>query len=146
VTTTLNDLESAAGKGLTGGGSLLPMPDVMRMARHAHHYLAIFDKGQALALYHTKRLASPGQRIVLYANKCADCALLDTFAVGRFKSCRGHSQITLSHNVFRHQRNRLPIHLPIQFSEVKAVSPVGRPSQAPAEPLVEARSRPCEPR
>ena len=67
VTTTLNDLESAAGKGLTGGGSLLPMSDVIRMARHAHHYLAIFDKGQALALYHTKRLASPGQRIVLYA-------------------------------------------------------------------------------
>jgi hypothetical protein len=67
VTTTLKDLESAAGKGLTGGGSLLPMSDVIRMARHAHHYLAIFDKGQALALYHTKRLASPGQRIVLYA-------------------------------------------------------------------------------
>uniref|UniRef100_UPI003F9B5D47 HNH endonuclease signature motif containing protein n=1 Tax=Mycobacterium sp. TaxID=1785 RepID=UPI003F9B5D47 len=30
-------------------------------------YLAIFDKGKALALYHTKRLASPAQRIVLYA-------------------------------------------------------------------------------
>ena len=43
------------------------MCDVIRMARHAHHYLAVFDKGQALALYHTKRLASPGQRIVLYA-------------------------------------------------------------------------------
>ncbi len=34
---------------------------------HAHHYLAIFDNGKALALYHTKRLASPGQRIVFYA-------------------------------------------------------------------------------
>jgi len=67
VTTTLTDLESAAGKGLTAGGSLLPMSDVIRLARHAHHYLAIFDKGKALALYHTKRLASPGQRIVLYA-------------------------------------------------------------------------------
>jgi hypothetical protein len=67
VTTTLKDLEDAAGKGLTGGGTLLPMSDVIRMARHAHHYLAIFDKGHALALYHTKRLASPGQRIVLYA-------------------------------------------------------------------------------
>jgi hypothetical protein len=33
----------------------------------AHHYLAIFDHGTAIALYHTKRLASPGQRIVLYA-------------------------------------------------------------------------------
>ena len=68
VTTTLKDLESAAGTAVTGGGTRLPMSDVIRMARHAHHYLAIFDKGQALALYHTKRLASPGQRIVLYAN------------------------------------------------------------------------------
>ncbi|MFZ1175519.1 MAG: HNH endonuclease signature motif containing protein, partial [Mycobacterium sp.] len=67
VTTTLKELEAAKGKGLTGGGTLLPMTDVIRMARHAHHYLAIFDKGKALALYHTKRLASPGQRIVLYA-------------------------------------------------------------------------------
>jgi uncharacterized protein DUF222 len=68
VTTTLSDLESASGKALTGGGTLLPMSDVIRLARHAHHYLAIFDKGKALALYHTKRLASPGQRIVLQAN------------------------------------------------------------------------------
>jgi hypothetical protein len=67
VTTTLEELEAAAGKGLTGGGTMLPMSDVIRLARHAHHYLAIFDKGKALALYHTKRLASPGQRIVLYA-------------------------------------------------------------------------------
>jgi hypothetical protein len=67
VSTTLKDLEAGTGKGLTGGGTLLPMSDVIRLARHAHHYLAIFDKGKALALYHTKRLASPGQRIVLYA-------------------------------------------------------------------------------
>jgi Domain of unknown function (DUF222) len=67
VTTTLNDLEAAAGKGLTGGGTLVPMSDVIRWASHAHHYLAIFDNGKALALYHTKRLASPAQRIMLYA-------------------------------------------------------------------------------
>ena len=67
VSTTLRELEAAAGRGLTGGGTLLPMSDVIRLASHAHHYLAIFDKGKALALYHTKRLASPGQRIVLYA-------------------------------------------------------------------------------
>jgi hypothetical protein len=67
VTTTLQELEAAAGRGLTGGGTLLPMSDVIRLAAHAHHYLAIFDKGRALALYHTKRLASPAQRIVLYA-------------------------------------------------------------------------------
>src|SRR5271156_6248066 len=67
VTTTLKDLEAGCGKALTGGGSLLPMSDVIRMASHAHHYLAIFDKGRALALYHRRRLASPAQRIVLYA-------------------------------------------------------------------------------
>ncbi|OBI65826.1 HNH endonuclease signature motif containing protein [Mycobacterium sp. E796] len=67
VTTTLAELEAAAGRGLTGGGSILPMSDVIRLARHARHYLAIFDdNGKALALYHTKRLASPAQRIVLY--------------------------------------------------------------------------------
>jgi hypothetical protein len=67
VTTTLQELEAGAGKALTGGGTLLPMSDVIRLASHAHHYLAIFDGGKALALYHTKRLASPAQRIVLYA-------------------------------------------------------------------------------
>ncbi|ORV91449.1 hypothetical protein AWC11_10810, partial [Mycobacterium interjectum] len=67
VTTTLKDLEAAAGKALTAGGTLVPMSDVIRWAGHAHHYLAIFDKGKALALHHTKRLASPAQRIMLYA-------------------------------------------------------------------------------
>ena len=67
VTTTLKDLEAAAGKALTAGGTLVPMSDVIRWAGHAHHYLAIFDSGRPLALYHTKRLASPAQRIMLYA-------------------------------------------------------------------------------
>ncbi|WP_461479999.1 HNH endonuclease signature motif containing protein [Mycobacterium sp. HUMS_1102779] len=67
VTTTLAELEAAAGQALTGGGTILPMSDVIRLARHSHHYLAIFDQGKTLALYHTKRLASPAQRIVLYA-------------------------------------------------------------------------------
>ncbi|GFG76192.1 hypothetical protein MBOT_35570 [Mycobacterium botniense] len=67
VSTTLADLQAGSGQALTAGGSLLPMSDVIRLARHAHHYLAIFDKGRPIALYHTKRLASPGQRIVLYA-------------------------------------------------------------------------------
>ncbi|MEB4211721.1 HNH endonuclease signature motif containing protein [Mycobacterium sp. 94-17] len=67
VTTTLTELEAAAGTGLTAGGTVLPMSDVIRLAGHARHYLALFDKGKALALYHTKRLASPGQRIVLHA-------------------------------------------------------------------------------
>ena len=67
VTTTLENWKPRSGTALTGGGTLLPMSDVIRMARHAHHYLAIFDKGHAIGLCHGKRLASPGQRIVLYA-------------------------------------------------------------------------------
>src|SRR6201999_1917174 len=45
VTTTLAELEAGAGRGRTGGGTLLPMPDVIRLASHAHHYLAIFHQG-----------------------------------------------------------------------------------------------------
>jgi hypothetical protein len=67
VTTTLTELEAAAGHGITGGGTRLPMSDVIRLSRHAHHYLAVFDNAKPVALYHTKRLASAGQRIVLYA-------------------------------------------------------------------------------
>src|SRR6201995_5347817 len=37
VTTTLQELEQGAGRGLTGGGALLPMSDVIRLARHAPH-------------------------------------------------------------------------------------------------------------
>ncbi|GBG39055.1 hypothetical protein NJB14197_45310 [Mycobacterium montefiorense] len=65
VTTTLRDLEAATGKALTGGRSLVPMSDVIHWAGHAHHYLAIFDQAKPLALHHTKRLASPAQRIML---------------------------------------------------------------------------------
>lgn len=45
------------------------MCDVIRMAGHAHHYLAVFDKHTAVPLYlgRTRRTASPGQRIVLHA-------------------------------------------------------------------------------
>jgi hypothetical protein len=66
VTTTLKELENGSGKALTAGGTLLPMRDVIRLASHAHHYLVIFDDDKTLGLYHTKRLASPAQRIVLY--------------------------------------------------------------------------------
>jgi hypothetical protein len=69
VSTTLKDLESVAGHGVTASGSLLPMSDVIRMASHAYHYLVIFDehKREPLYLGRTKRLASRGQRIVLHA-------------------------------------------------------------------------------
>lgn len=69
VSTTLQDLERAAGVAVTGGGSLLPMADLIRMAAHARHYLYVFDKhtGESLYLGRTRRLASPAQRIVLHA-------------------------------------------------------------------------------
>ncbi|OBF86944.1 hypothetical protein A5791_19990, partial [Mycobacterium sp. 852002-51163_SCH5372311] len=67
VTARLQDLHAALGKGFTGGGAQLPMSDVIRLASHANHYLAIFHDAKPLALYHTKRFASPAQRIMLYA-------------------------------------------------------------------------------
>jgi hypothetical protein len=69
VSTTLQELESGIGQAVTGGGTLLPMRDVIRLATHAHHYLSIFDKHTREPLYlgRTKRLASAGQRIVLHA-------------------------------------------------------------------------------
>ncbi len=69
VSTTLQELEKGAGVAVTGGGSLLPMPDLIRMASHAYHYLAVFDQhtSQALYLGRTKRLASPAQRIMLHS-------------------------------------------------------------------------------
>ncbi|MGE2714424.1 HNH endonuclease signature motif containing protein [Mycolicibacterium litorale] len=69
IRTTLQDLESRAGIGTTGGGTVVPIADVIRMAAHAHHYLAVFDgaTGSALNLFRTKRIASPAQRIMLTA-------------------------------------------------------------------------------
>ena len=70
VSTTLQELEKSAGVAVTGGGSLLPMTDLIRMATHAHHYLAVFDRhtSQPLYLGRTKRLASPAQRIMLHSS------------------------------------------------------------------------------
>jgi hypothetical protein len=69
VSTTLADLQAGTGKAHTGGGSWLPMRDVIRMASHAQHYLAIFDEHtqQPLYLGRAKRIASPAQRLVLHA-------------------------------------------------------------------------------
>lgn len=69
IRTTLQDLESRAGVGVTGGGTVVPIADVVRMAGHANHYLAVFDgaTGSALDLFRSKRIASPAQRIMLIA-------------------------------------------------------------------------------
>lgn len=69
VRTTLQDLESRAGVGVTGGGTVMPIRDVIRLGSHAYHYLAVFDgaTGSALDLFRTRRVASPSQRIMLIA-------------------------------------------------------------------------------
>lgn len=69
IRTTLQDLESRAGVGTTGGGSMMPIKDVIRLAGHANHYLAVFDRatGSALDLFRARRTASPAQRIMLIA-------------------------------------------------------------------------------
>ena len=48
VSTTLAELESGRGHAVTGGGSLLPMSEVIRQAAAAHHYLAVFDNHTAV--------------------------------------------------------------------------------------------------
>lgn len=69
VSTTLQELEKGAGVAVTGDGSLLPIPDLIRLAADAHHYLYVFDghTGQSLYLGRAKRLANAAQRIVLHA-------------------------------------------------------------------------------
>jgi hypothetical protein len=69
VTTTLQDLQSAAGVAVTAGGTLLPMRDVIRLASQSHHYLVVYDGHTREPLYcgRAKRFATPGQRIVLHA-------------------------------------------------------------------------------
>jgi Domain of unknown function (DUF222) len=69
VSTTLQDLQSAAGVGVTAGGTLLPMREVIRLASQSHHYLVIYDKHTREPLYcgRAKRFAAPGQRIVLHS-------------------------------------------------------------------------------
>jgi hypothetical protein len=69
VSTTLAELQSGRGHAVTGGGSVLPMRDVIRLAAHSYHYLAVFDRHSDIPLYlgRARRTASVGQRIVLYA-------------------------------------------------------------------------------
>jgi hypothetical protein len=71
VSTTLQEMTAGTGRAVTGGGTLLPMRDVIRMARHAYHYLAVFDEHTSRPLYlgRSRRIATPDQRIVLYAHE-----------------------------------------------------------------------------
>lgn len=80
ATTTLSELDRAAHAvndptrpmpppARTGGGSTLPMRDLIRMAANSIHYLAVFDDHTNRPLYlgRTKRVASADQRIICYA-------------------------------------------------------------------------------
>jgi hypothetical protein len=69
ITTTLQELEAGAGMAVTAGATRMPIPDLIRLAAHAWHYLAVFDQHTNLALHlgRTKRVASAGQRLMLFA-------------------------------------------------------------------------------
>ncbi|MCZ0730273.1 HNH endonuclease signature motif containing protein [Mycolicibacterium iranicum] len=71
VSTTLQELEKGAGVAVTGGGSLLPMRDLIRLAAHAHHYLYVYDQHSEQSLYlgRAKRLATAAQRLALHAKE-----------------------------------------------------------------------------
>ncbi len=93
VSTTLQELEKAAGVAVTGGGSRLPMPDLIRMAAPAHHYLYVHDEhtGQSLYLARAKRLATAAQRIVLHARE-RGCTRPGCSAPGYW--CQAHHAVT----------------------------------------------------
>jgi hypothetical protein len=68
ITVDLNDLERAVGHGLTAGGTLIPMSEVLKIAAHAHPWLAIFDgNGVPLHLGRARRTATLAQRLMLLA-------------------------------------------------------------------------------
>lgn len=80
VTTTLAELDQAVraaqdpsipmpAPARTGGTGRLPMRDLIRMASHSIHYLAVFDDHSDRPLYlgRSKRTATVDQRIVCYA-------------------------------------------------------------------------------
>jgi hypothetical protein len=69
VTTTLAELEAGAGVARSSSGVKIPIPDLIRLAAHAHHYLLVFRRHTAEPLYlgRAKRLASKAQRLVAIA-------------------------------------------------------------------------------
>jgi hypothetical protein len=68
INANLTDLEKAVGHGVTAGGTLIPMSDVIGMASQAYLWLAIFDgQGRPLHLGRARRTASVAQRIMLLA-------------------------------------------------------------------------------
>ena len=85
VTTTLAELNQAAdavndpnvsmpAPARTGGGSSLPMRDLIRMASDAIPYLAVFDDHTQRPLYlgRARRVASADQRLICHARNRPD--------------------------------------------------------------------------
>ena len=71
ATVDLKDLQDKAGKARTGGGTWLPVTTLIRMAAHAYNFLLVFDDARRCELYkgRSARLATPAQRLVLYATE-----------------------------------------------------------------------------
>jgi hypothetical protein len=71
ATATLEDLQAKTGVGHTGGGTVLPISDIIRMAAHSYNYLLLFDNAKRCELYKGResRLATKEQRLVLYATE-----------------------------------------------------------------------------
>jgi hypothetical protein len=69
ATTSLSELEAASGYAATAGGTRLPIRDLIRLAGHARHYLAVFDEHHREVLYlgRAKRCATTAQRLALFA-------------------------------------------------------------------------------
>ncbi|MDP7702789.1 HNH endonuclease signature motif containing protein [Mycobacterium sp. TY815] len=69
VTTTLQELTTATGHGVTASGTVIPMRELVEMASRAVHYLAIFDghSNRPLYLGRARRIASADQRLALIA-------------------------------------------------------------------------------
>jgi hypothetical protein len=72
ATAALEDLQNKTGLAHTATGTVLPITDVLRMAAHAYNYLLVFDTAKRCELYRGRdtRLATPAQRLVLYAKEC----------------------------------------------------------------------------
>jgi hypothetical protein len=68
VSATLEQLQAGAGVAVTGGGTLVPMRDLIRMSSHAYHYLCVYEKHTQRPLYlgRSKRIATGDQRLVLH--------------------------------------------------------------------------------
>lgn len=69
ATASLTDLQERTGQAQTAGGTALPVRDLIRMGAHSYNYLLLFDGAKPCGLYRGRdtRLATPAQRLVLYA-------------------------------------------------------------------------------